>query len=82
MFLWLPSQNCGLPDILHMQIPAVLVSSATNTVGAKLVPLWDPSHHGWLAEAPQEHHAYFSPAFKSTLTGIFPATIAFSILLV
>ena len=57
---------------------AVLVSSATNTLGEKEVPLCEPSQNGCLLEFPQEHHAYVFPASSSTAIGVLPATVGLS----
>ena len=51
-----PSQRGILLDPLQPQNETTPVSSASNFIGEKVEPLWDPSQNGCFPLLPQEHH--------------------------
>ncbi len=64
--MWLPSQNGVSFVALQPQNQTVSSFSARQIIGLRPVPLCAPSQKGCVAERPQEHQKYFSPAFTST----------------
>jgi hypothetical protein len=54
--LWLPSQKGAFFECLQPHHATVLAAVMSAFIGAKPVPLCEPSQNGWLLERPQAHH--------------------------
>jgi hypothetical protein len=55
-FVWLPSQNGGVPVRLQAQNATRLDSVAVHFSGVNDVPAWEPSQNGCFEDRPQAHH--------------------------
>jgi len=67
-----PSQNGGLPVLLHPHNATFFFSGSSKRNGVIEVTLCELSQNGCFAERPHRHHQY-SPASRSKTYGFFCA---------